>query len=526
MRYLERQNLENSSHAYDNKLLSKIGKPTTPPRTLTANSVDASPTSTQPFFPTGAQSHPLKSLSVSEASTKPSPDFPFRKDSLPSRFGDSPQSRPISPGLISAAASAKSYMDYRSPTMESSTPSSATDSESQQRRFSTHALRHQRSRRSGSGPSISMMDESATGSFPNKPNTANINTSSEYISRYRRGSCDQPMLSEPDSASISGFSVEETGNTAAALRHLRLEDRTPLSSLDSSVPSSYYFSSTNSSASDSRLGMKRRASSPPPEAAHDDKAPSHLAGNSSELYQRNTTSSTAHLSANRSSPQNRFAPTHGSVSSTSSTGFRNGSYASSNGLSVGSSITSISSHDRLSPGGISPSSDQQHNGRDSPYVTSLSMNQSPQHSLSRPQQHSSETKSSAAIARKMSTGNPAPRKQNAPNIQPHAHICECCPKKPKKFDTLQELRWVARSDLQLTRLIVTVSGAMSRKSNTNANSVITDSRTRMKPSVIKTLFIFVAIHGLALRWPLIMMPPSTYKPRSHQTIILTILHLL
>lgn len=466
MRYLERQNLETSSQAYDNKLLSKIGKPTTPPRTLTANSVDASPTSSLPFYQSGKQPHPLKSLSVSDASTKPSPDFPFRKDSLSSRFDDSPQSRPISPGLISSAASAKSYMDYRSPTFESSTPSSATDSESQQRRFSSnHVLRHQRSRRSGSGPSTSTstsagysnMDESATALFSKKFNTANIHNSSEYTSQYRRGSCDQPIFSDPDSASVSDFPMEETGNTTTALRHLRLEDRTPLSSLDSSAPSSYYFSPTNCSASDSRSGMKRRASSPPPEAAHDDKAPSHLLGNSSELYQRNTTSATAHLSANRSSPQNRFAPTHGSVSSTSTTGFRNGSYASSNGLSVGSSITSLSSsHDRLSPGGISPSSDQQHNGRDSPYVNSLSINPSPQNALSRLQQHPSEGKSSAAIARKMSTGNSAPRKQNAPNIQPHAHICECCPKKPKKFETLQELRCVALSCPQVTRLTVIV----------------------------------------------------------------------
>lgn len=365
-------------------------------------------------------------------------EFPLRKDSFPSRFGDSPQSRPISPGLISSAASAKGYMGYRSPTTESSTPSSATESESQHRRFSSnHVLRHQRSRRSGSGPSVfSNMDESAAGSNSSQ-NAASLNTSSEYTRGYRRGSYDQPMLVELDTASVSDCPMEETGDTATALRHLHLEDSTPLSSLDSSVPSSYYRSSTSSSASDSRLGMKRKASSPPPKAVHDDKAPSLLVGNGSELYQRNTTSS-AHLSANRLSPQNRFAPPNGSVSSSSSTGFRNGSYASSNGLSVGSSITSISSHDRLSPGGISPSSEQ----RDSPYVTSISINPSPQNSISQsPHQHRpSDIKSTAAIARKMSSGNTGPRKQNAPSLQPHAHICECCPKKPKKFDTLQELR--------------------------------------------------------------------------------------
>ena len=68
------------------------------------------------------------------------------------------------------------------------------------------------------------------------------------------------------------------------------------------------------------------------------------------------------------------------------------------------------------------------------------------------------------------------------------------------------------------------SEAMNQKSNTNASSAIIDSRTKMKPSVIKTLFIYVVIHGHALRSPAIMMPPSTFKPRVHPTTTLTILH--
>lgn len=438
---------------------------------------------------------------MSDGSVSVSPDFPFRKEPFPSRFGGSPQSRPISPGLITSATSAKQHMDYRSPTWDGSTPSSATDSEHQQRRYGSQpVLRHERQRRSGSGPTmLANVDESAAGSFAggtsntssstrstiqtsHRPHanhhpthsgmTANAfrnaansdststsasnhtgsNSSSEYPSRHKRGSYDQSQSGYADGdpgglgesglsvSSVTDFPMEET-----ALRQLHLEDP-PLSSLGSLPSSSYYFSSasnSHSSASDSRLGMKRRASSPPPEAPHDDKPPSLLVGNpSSEHYQRNTTSSTAHLSANRSSPQNRFAPAHGSVSSASSSGLCNGSYASSNGLSVGSSITSISSHDRLSPGGISPSSEQQHSGRDSPYVSSLPLNSSPQDSLSRPQQRPPpESKSTAVIARKMS-GQPSaqPKHSGAPKIQANVHICECCPRKPKKFDTLQELK--------------------------------------------------------------------------------------
>lgn len=436
---------------------------------------------------------------MSDGSVSASPDFPFRKESIPSRFGGSPQSRPISPGLITSATSAKHFMDYRSPIWDGSTPSSATDSEQQQRRFiSPPALGQERSRRSGSGPSLlSNVDESAAGTFAGGTsntgsstrstrsttthhhhhhpthsgmtanpfrNAAHSQSSSEYSGsglsgRLKRGSYDQSRSGYADvdagagglneigisGSSITDFPMEETG--ASALRQLHLEDRPPPSSLDS-LPSSssYYFPSTSnslSSAADSRLGMKRKASSPPPEAPQDDKTPSLLVGNpSSEHYQRNTTSSTAHLSANRSSPQNLFAPAHSSVSSVSSSGLRNGSYASSNGLSVGSSITSISSHDRLSPGGISPSSEQQHSGRDSPYVSSLPLNSSPQDSLSRSQQRPPpESKSTAVIARKMS-GQPSaqPKHSGAPKIQAHVHICECCPKKPKKFDTLLELK--------------------------------------------------------------------------------------
>lgn len=441
MKDLERRNLENSSNAYDHKLLSKFGKPETPPRALGAGSGDAMPAANLPFYQSGKHPHPLRSVSLSDGSSKAPSDLIFRKQSFSSRIGGSPQSRPISPGMISSASSPQQYQNYRSPTCDGSTPSSATESEAQSRRFpSHHGLRHQRSRRSGSGPGIfTYRDDSAepAGHAKATPGANTNNTASERARWYRQGSQDQPiMFSEPDSASVCDLPMEETVNT---VRQLHLEDRSPLSRLDS-VTSPHYYSS-KSSVLDSRLGMKRPASSPPPEAAHEDKAPSLLVGEGTELYHRNATSS-LHHSANPS-PQNRFASTLGSMSSVSSTGLRNNSYASSNGLSVGSSLTSMSSHDRHSPGGLSPSSDQQkHNGRDSPYVATISMNSSPQNPLARPlQQNIPDIKPEAAAARKFLGDNTAPRKHpNAPNIHAHAHICECCPKKPKKFLTLDELK--------------------------------------------------------------------------------------
>lgn len=428
-RHLERANIENSSQAYDNKLLSKIGKPRTPPRTSSLGNVEASPTSSMLFHQDGKYPHKLKSLSLSDGSMSAAPEPHFKKEPPSSRLGDSPRSRAIPPGLISSAASAKNYMDYRSPPCDASTPLSAAESE-QQARFSTTASGHPSSRGfvhrprrvslSGGGGSVfSNFDESAAGSYNS--------TASDYANRAKRTSHDQSLMSaEPDSA--ADFPMEETG----ALGQLHLEDRPP-----PSFETPYYYSSS----ADARSGMslKRRASSPPPEAAHDDKA-LHAAGSSTELYQR----STAHLTANRGSPINRFAPIqHGSISSsTSSSGLRNGSYASSGGLSVGgSSISSISTHERLSPGGLSPASDQL-NTRDLQHNNSLPMTSSPRDSLSRPHQRTpSDTKSAAAIARKMSSEHTGPRKlHNAPGLQAHVHICECCPKKPKKFDTLEELK--------------------------------------------------------------------------------------
>ena len=421
-RHLERANLENSSHAYDNKLLSKIGKPKTPPRASSLGNVEASPTSSMPFHPDGKYPQKLKSFSLSDGPTGAPSEPQFKKEPPSSRLGDSPRSRAISPGLISSAASAKNYMDYRNPTFDGMSPLSAAEIDQPTRfsskpavnnssRSSLHRHRPRRESLSGSGSVFSNFDESA-GSLQS--------TTSEYANRIKRISHDQSILfAEPD--------MEETG----ALRQLHLEDATP-----PRLDSSYLYSPS----ADARSGMslKRRASSPPPEAAHDDKA-LHSAGSSSELYQR----STAHLAAGRGSPINRFTPLHGtSTSSQSSSGLRNGSYASSGGLSVGgSSISSISTHERLSPVGLSPASDQL-NTRDLQHNNPLPMTSSPRDSLSRPHQRPPpDNKSSAAIARKMSSENPGPRKlHNAPGLQAHVHICECCPKKPKKFDTLEELK--------------------------------------------------------------------------------------
>lgn len=417
--------METVSQAYDNKLLSKIGKPKTPPYVSRTSSVDTgSPSSSfSSFYQSGRHPQQLKSLSISEGTMNSYPNSPLKREPLSSRSAESPRSRAISPSLLSSAASAKSFMDWRSPTWESSTPPSAgseTHSRGPQSRlgsFSSQYQQQQQQRHQSRRRSVfSSHDESAAGSLL-----------SDGASRgCKRGSQDQSTTLQ-DSDSTTDFPyMEETG----AMRQLDLEDRAPLS-LD---PALQQYSASPVITSDSRLGMKRRASSPPPDSSHDDKAPLHSVGSSnSDLYQRHTQ---AVHPPNRASPVNRFAGQPASASSASSTALRNGSYASSTGMS------SLSpNHDRPSPTSEYPYPPP-HPERDSPYMTS---HPSPQSSLSHSHPHATAEKPSAAASRKMSGDTPAPRKQNnPPNIQAPMHICKCCPKKPKKFETVEDLRCAVR----------------------------------------------------------------------------------
>ena len=318
---------------------------------------------------------------------------------------ESPRASVVSPGLISSAANAKNFMEHRNSGYDNSIGPFSTSS-----RMDGFA-RMRQARRADSDGSI------LVGGFDDSHSSA-----SNRVKRV--GSYDQSVFtSEPDLD--SDFPIEETGG----MRQLHLDDQAP-PSIDVHSP-------------DSRLGMKRRASSPLREAQHEDKAQQqHSVGNASDLYQRRTS---GHLATSRASPTNRYHPPHGSVSSTSSGGLQNGSYASSTGLSVGgSSYTSVGSNDRLSPAGISPLSEY-HDTREPPYVSSNSLDQSPRNSISRAphQRIPPDLKATAALARKMSLDNATrvkPQAPNKPQLQSNLHICDCCPKKPKKFDTAEELQ--------------------------------------------------------------------------------------
>ena len=184
-------------------------------------------------------------------------------------------------------------------------------------------------------------------------------------------------------------------------------------------------------------GMKRRASSPPQSMAVGDETPGfHPSSASSDVEHRRMSGFPFN---GCTSPGQRYQSSHGSVSSASSTSLRTGSYASSGGLSVGGS--SISSYDRPSPGGISPTSDLDHS-YDKGFV-SPGAQIPPVVPAPRPSQYleSAEIKK-PHIARKgavASHSNSSVSKHNPPRIG-RLYICECCPKKPKKLESLEELR--------------------------------------------------------------------------------------
>lgn len=275
-----------------------------------------------------------------------------------------------------------SAMDYRSSSVDDSAPPSVVD-----RDFYSRLRENGRHLPSGHENSLS------------------------HASRSNRGSYDQTMFAEPE----TDLSIEDNGY----FRKLSIGDSRGSLAVRHEVAS--------------RRSMKRRALSPPTDVVRDDKVAAH----SSEPHHRVTTNFAAR------SPSTQYLK-HGSVSSTASSA-RPESYASSTGLSAaGSSMTSISSFPGHSPARLSPSIEAPH---DPPYVAPLAPNNKPVLSITtskNPQERASFE------ARTPHTNNPSRMSTQTPadDSRPAAaasrlighYICECCPKKPKKFDTENDLR--------------------------------------------------------------------------------------
>jgi len=190
------------------------------------------------------------------------------------------------------------------------------------------------------------------------------------------------------------FPMEEAG-----FRRLQIED--PLSRYDGHLPVAL-------------AGQKRRASSPPVE----DGPSLHSVGSASELFRRRESGSR---------PHGPSGPTPSNL------------YNSTNLAIAVSNINTANSYGRLSPGILSPAPTD---GSESPYLSSLSLNSSPRGSISR-SSHSRTLSDTRPLTtpRKMSDGNGHSKSNSIPKIQ-GVYVCECCPKKPKKFDSEAELRYI------------------------------------------------------------------------------------
>ena len=224
---------------------------------------------------------------------------------------------------------------------------------------------------------------------------------------HRGSLASEDARSHRDSYDNSVFAHDDFAMEEGQLSNLNIQDRSPGSP---------------------KAGSKRRASSPPRE--REDRSSVSSASGHSEIYHRRSMQQLPP----RGSPVSRFQQS--SLSSASSFGPRHGSLGSSLGISsVPSSATSYGSG-RISPGAVSPGVDADARSATS-YCGNQSLNPSP--NMAHHQRTYSE---STQGTRKQSADSVSHSRNGSVSQIQGAHLCECCPKKPKKFDTEDELRYV------------------------------------------------------------------------------------
>lgn len=239
--------------------------------------------------------------------------------------------------------------------------------------------------------------------------SSRLHTRNGSLSSSHRGSYDHTMLTS------DGYPIDES-----RMNNLHIHDRSPPGMSEEF---------TNGA----KAGTKRRASSPPRELCYDERSSISSASGQNDAYNRRS----LHQLPERGSPVARFQPSHSSLSSASSYAPRHGSFGSSLGIpSVPSSATSYASG-RVSPSILSPAIDPELRAR-TPSGSGQSLKPSP----ILPSPHHGRTLSSSTHGGPLSSGpDSAPHSRQNSLSQLHGmYICECCPKKPKKFDTEDDLR--------------------------------------------------------------------------------------
>lgn len=193
-----------------------------------------------------------------------------------------------------------------------------------------------------------------------------------------------------------------------------------------------------------RAGMKRRASSPQRDVTRDDRSSISSVAPPSDLYHRR---SLQHFPRD-TNIISRY-PHHGSVSSTSSYSNRTNSLASTHTRpSISSSVTSFASGWH-SPTTLSPAALESDptTGSLFPFPTPKSSAPSPRASVSNPSYQRVDTLVEETRIKRPPEDDVFPSPRNASislstPAMPDTFICDCCPKKPKKFHTEDDLRCV------------------------------------------------------------------------------------
>ncbi|KAK4496291.1 hypothetical protein PRZ48_012271 [Zasmidium cellare] len=392
---LEQRTLEASSNTYDKQLLSRIGGPNgglgTPKRTSLSYGASTSVQETAQLAHaeaerrSSAQQQQLRPLSM--------PERHGRQTSL-----DSPaSSRWPSSGAVSPGFTGSRLWPEHGPPLDHSRNLSQSAGAGGQQQHSSHPLNHQHHPH----PSHPHTQHAYPPALP--PTRHGSLTFDDSISQ--RGSYDHSMFAHDD--------LMEDG----PMSNLNLHDRSPGSSVELQL--------------NARAGTKRRASSPPRDAAREERSSVSSTSGHSEIYHRRSIQQLP----SRGSPVSRFHPNHSSLSSASSFGPRQNSLGSSLGVSsIPSSATSYGSTGRLSPSALSPAYDPNSDAR---MASAKTLDPSSASANHHQRTHSQSTQGGAHLT---PTGSaPHSRTSSVSQLQNH-YICECCPKKPKKFDTEEELR--------------------------------------------------------------------------------------
>jgi hypothetical protein len=165
-------------------------------------------------------------------------------------------------------------------------------------------------------------------------------------------------------------------------------------------------------------GQKRRAASPNDE---------HLLGMPSDMSRRRELSS-------RGSPQGRFTSLPRGATMPSVSTSRSNSYIATVSMSMQpASITTANSFGRRSPVGPSPDSISP-TSCNSPHTDPVSLSSSPRTSISGRGSIHSGTVSGASTRKITEVQKPSGYKVGS------FFMCECCTRKPKRFETLEELK--------------------------------------------------------------------------------------